>query len=81
MSSWDDIRARSEGVTPSGLKTFCGVCYMSFFHGLPDDDGGGFGCPVHATEDERARMYKKLGETKIDRDHPLLAMLPRDEPS
>lgn len=74
---WRDIKARSES---NGVC--CESCYFSFFHGLQHPDGGGYPCPVHATEEERREVDKRISESlanvNLD-DHPLMQLVRRSK--
>ncbi len=56
--AWDEIRARSEAQTTSGLTVFCGNCDLAFkCSGLP--------CRKHATLAERKAIDEHLREALI----------------
>lgn len=76
---WNEVRARSEEMTASGMKMHCAVCWISFNYGAPAE-GRPLPCPKHATPEERARADRMMASPEFGaslRNHPLLSMTRR----
>lgn len=62
---WEEIKARSV-TTTNGFTVWCGNCDVSY------KLGGGFPCPKHATDEEKAAAHRHISTLDLSQ-HPLIA--------